>query len=143
MADSLKDGTIDAFFSVSGWPQSAVADLAATIGIELVPIDGPEVDKLIKQFSFFSKRGDPRRRLQGRRRREDRERARDLGDLEQADRGADLQGHRRAVEPGDAQAARLGPRQGPRDPARDGDQGLGIPLHPGAEKFYKEQGLIK
>ena len=22
-------------------------------------------------------------------------------------------------------------------------QGLGIPLHPGAEKFYKEKGLVK
>src|SRR6185295_9329107 len=54
VADSLRDGTIDGFFSVSGWPQSAVADLAATVGIELVPIAGPEVESLIAQFSFFS-----------------------------------------------------------------------------------------
>ena len=27
VADKLKDGAIDAFFNVSGWPQSAVADL--------------------------------------------------------------------------------------------------------------------
>ena len=44
VADALKDGTIDAFFNVSGWPQSAVVDLAGTIGIDLVPIDGPEVE---------------------------------------------------------------------------------------------------
>jgi TRAP-type uncharacterized transport system substrate-binding protein len=30
VADKLREGAIDAFFSVSGWPQSAVADLAAT-----------------------------------------------------------------------------------------------------------------
>jgi hypothetical protein len=54
VADSLKDGTIDGFFSVSGYPQSAVADLAATMGIELVPIEGPEVDKLVSQFTFLS-----------------------------------------------------------------------------------------
>jgi TRAP transporter TAXI family solute receptor len=41
VADSLKDGTIDGFFSVSGWPQSAVADLAATVGIEAGADHGP------------------------------------------------------------------------------------------------------
>ena len=40
-ADKLKDGALDAFFSVSGWPQGAIAELAATTGIDLVPIDGP------------------------------------------------------------------------------------------------------
>ena len=53
VADNLKNGTIDAFFSVSGWPQSAIADLATTVGIDLVPIAGPEADKLIKQYSFL------------------------------------------------------------------------------------------
>ena len=85
VADSLKDGTIDAFFSVSGWPQSAVADLAATVGIELVPIAGPEVDSADRAVPLLQRRGDPRRRLQGRGRREDRERARALGHLDQAD----------------------------------------------------------
>ena len=53
-ADKLKDGAIDAFFSVSGWPEGAVAELAATTGIDLVPIDGPEAERLIKQYSFFA-----------------------------------------------------------------------------------------
>ena len=53
-ADKLKDGALDAFFSVSGWPQGAIAELAATTGIDLVPIDGPEAENLIKQFSFFA-----------------------------------------------------------------------------------------
>ena len=53
-ADKLKDGALDAFFSVSGWPQGAIAELAATTGIDLVPIDGPEAENLIKQYSFFA-----------------------------------------------------------------------------------------
>ena len=106
VADSLKDGTIDAFFSVSGWPQSAVADLAATVGIELVPIAGPGGRQPDRAVPLLQHRGDSRQRLQGRRRREDRERARDLGDVEQAERRADLQGDGGIVEPGDAQAAR-------------------------------------
>src|SRR5262249_57229806 len=47
------DGALDAFFSVGGWPLGAIAELAATTGIDLVPIDGPEAEKLIKQYSFF------------------------------------------------------------------------------------------
>ncbi len=58
VADSLKDGTIDAFFSVSGWPQSAVADLAANVGIELVPIDGPEIDSADQPVQLLQHRGD-------------------------------------------------------------------------------------
>lgn len=48
VADSLKEGAIDAFFNVSGWPQSSVAELATTVGIELVPISGPQAEKLVK-----------------------------------------------------------------------------------------------
>src|SRR5215467_4278488 len=53
VADKLKEGAIDAFFNVSGWPQSAIADLAATVAIELVPIDGPPAEKLLRQYSFL------------------------------------------------------------------------------------------
>ncbi|HEY6718487.1 MAG TPA: TAXI family TRAP transporter solute-binding subunit, partial [Reyranella sp.] len=37
-ADKFKDGALDAFFSVAGWPEGAIAELAATTGIDLVPI---------------------------------------------------------------------------------------------------------
>jgi hypothetical protein len=52
-ADKLKDNSLDAFFSVSGWPLGAIAELAATTGIDLVPIDGPEAENLVKAYSFF------------------------------------------------------------------------------------------
>ena len=54
VADALKEGVIDAFFNVSGWPQSAVAELAATAGIQLVPIEGPQAEALTKRYDFFS-----------------------------------------------------------------------------------------
>ena len=53
-ADKLKDNALDAFFSVSGWPLGAIAELAATTGIDLVPIDGPEAENLVKAYSFFA-----------------------------------------------------------------------------------------
>src|SRR5262249_55045120 len=53
-ADRLKEGSLDAFFAVAGWPQGAIAELAATTGIDLLPIDGPQAEKLIAQYSFFA-----------------------------------------------------------------------------------------
>ena len=54
LADRLKEGTLDAYFTVAGWPEGAVAALAATTEVDLVPIDGPETQALVKQYSFFA-----------------------------------------------------------------------------------------
>src|SRR5215475_2918794 len=53
-ADKVKEGSLDAFFSVSGWPNGAIAELASTVGIDLGPIDGPEADELTKLYGFFA-----------------------------------------------------------------------------------------
>jgi TRAP transporter TAXI family solute receptor len=53
IVDSVKDGSIDAFFRVAGWPGKAITELADTVGIVLVPIDGPEAAKLINQYKYF------------------------------------------------------------------------------------------
>ena len=123
VADSLKDGTIDAFFSVSGWPQSAVADLAATVGIELVPIAGPEVDKLIAQFSFFSTEEIPDNAYKG-----------VAGVKTVSVHALWATSSKQSDEliykvtaalwnPATRKLLELGPRQGPRHPPRDGDDG--------------------
>lgn len=49
----LKAGTIDAIFIVGGYPVPAIRDLAATTPIRLVPIEGDIVDKLKKDFAFY------------------------------------------------------------------------------------------
>jgi TRAP transporter TAXI family solute receptor len=53
--DKLRDGGLDAFFFVGGYPTSAISELAsAGGGIDLVPVTGPEVDKMRQQYGFFS-----------------------------------------------------------------------------------------
>jgi TRAP transporter TAXI family solute receptor len=143
VADSLKDGTIDAFFSVSGWPQSAVADLAATVGIELVPIAGPEVDSLIAQFPFFSAEEIPDNAYRG------------VAGVKTVSVHAIWATSAKQNEeliykitaalwnPATRKLLDSGHAKGREIRLETATVGLGIPLHPGAEKFYKEQGLIK
>jgi TRAP transporter TAXI family solute receptor len=143
VADSLKDGTIDGFFSVSGWPQSSVADLASTIGVELVPIAGPEVDKLIGQFSFFSKEEIPDNAYKG-----------VAGVATVSVHAIWATSTRQSEEliykvtaalwnPSTRKLLDSGHAKGREIRLETATTGLGIPLHPGAEKFYKDQGLIR
>ena len=52
-AEELKDGSLDALFLVGGYPVPAIRDLAASVPIRLVPIEGEFVDALRKDFSFY------------------------------------------------------------------------------------------
>lgn len=53
-AEELKAGTLDALFLVGGYPVPAIRDLAAAVPVRLVPIEGQVVDALKKDFSFYS-----------------------------------------------------------------------------------------
>ena len=143
VADSLKDGTIDGFFSVSGWPQSAVADLAATVGIELVPITGPEVDKLISQFSFFTTDEIPHGAYKG-----------VMGVRTVSVHALWVTSSRQSDEliykvtaalwnPASRKLLDSGHAKGREIRLETATAGVAIPLHAGAEASYKEQGLIK
>jgi uncharacterized protein len=52
-AAELKAGTLDAWFLVGGYPVPAIRELAATTPIRLVPIEGEIVDKLKGDFTFY------------------------------------------------------------------------------------------
>src|SRR3546814_4029663 len=53
--DRLRDGALDAYFFVGGYPTGAISELATSSGISLVPISGPEADKLLEDYGFFAK----------------------------------------------------------------------------------------
>jgi TRAP transporter TAXI family solute receptor len=142
-ADKLKDGALDAFFSVSGWPQGAIAELAATTGIDLVPIDGPEAENLIKQFSFFAADEIPDGAYKG------------VTGVKTVSvnaiwattsKQADLLIYNITAalwNPSTRKLLDSGHAKGKAITLETAIVGLGIPLHAGAEKFYKDKGLIK
>jgi TRAP transporter TAXI family solute receptor len=142
-ADKLKDNALDAFFSVSGWPLAAIAELAATTGIDLVPIDGPEAESLIKAYSFFAADEIPDGAYKG---------ASGVKTVsvnaiwatssKQPDQL--IYGITAALwNPSTRKLLDSGHAKGRVIKFETATQGLGIPLHAGAEKFYKEKGLIK
>ena len=54
-ADALKDGKIDAAFIVAGAPTPAITELCMTnANVRIVPIDGEIADKLMKENTFYS-----------------------------------------------------------------------------------------
>ena len=142
-ADKLKDGALDAFFSVSGWPQGAIAELAATTGIDLVPIDGPEAENLIKQFSFFAADEIPDGAYKG------------VTGVKTVSVNAIWATSSKQADqliynitaalwnPSTRKLLDSGHAKGKAIKLETAIVGLGIPLHAGAEKFYKEKGLIK
>ena len=143
VADNLKEGTIDAFFNVSGWPQSSVAELAATVGIELVPIAGPEADRLVKQYSFFGADEIPDGTYKGV------EGVKTISVhalwVTSAKQTDDLIYKVTSAlwNPNTRKLLDSGHAKGRDIRIETALAGLGIPLHPGAEKFYREKNLLK
>ena len=58
-AEELRGGSLDAMFLVGGYPVPAIRDLAASTPVRLVPIEGEVVDKLSTDFSFYTRREIP------------------------------------------------------------------------------------
>jgi TRAP transporter TAXI family solute receptor len=54
-ANGLKDGNIDAGFITAGFPTAAIQDIAAQHNVVLIPVDDATADKLIAQYPFYTK----------------------------------------------------------------------------------------
>lgn len=141
--DKLKDGGLDAFISVSGWPEGAIAELAASTGIDLIAIEGPEAASLIRQYNFFSADeipGDVYKNVAG---------VKTVSvnaiwatSSKQPD---DLIYNVTSALWNDNTRGLLdvGHAKGRAIRLETAVRGLGIPLHMGAEKFYREKGIVK
>ena len=141
--EAMEAGTLDAFFFVAGYPAKAVAELAAAIGAELVPIEGPEVDLMVEKYGFFTRVTIPVGTYEG------------IGAVRTLSVGAQWivganvddelvyqitkalwhDSTRTLLQAGHPQARAI-----TRETALDG---IAIPLHAGAERYYREVGMIK
>lgn len=142
-AEKLKDGGIDAFFITGGYPVAAVTELATTTGIDLIAVDGAQAAALLGASKFFAADEIPAGSYK------------DVGATKTVSVGAqwvtsakvsaDLVYEITKAMWSDKTRASLdaGHAKGKAIQRASAVTGLGIPLHPGAERFYKEVGLVK
>ena len=142
-SDKFKDGTLDAFFQTTGYPQGTLSELASTNGFELLSIDGAEAAKLREQFKFFAADEIPAGTYK------------DVPGVKTLSVGAqwvtsskmDAELVYQVTKNLWSEKTRglldSGHAKGKAIQKATALAGLGVPLHPGAEKFYKEAGLIK
>ena len=144
-AEKLKDGSVDAFFFTGGTPAAAISELASTgAGIEILPIDGDGAAKLKASFPFFADDAIPAETYKG------------IGAVKTVSVGAHWYTSAKIPEEvvyrvtkglwSDKTRAVLdaGHAKGKVIRKETALSGLGgVPLHPGAARFYKEAGLLK
>jgi TRAP transporter TAXI family solute receptor len=142
-AEKLKDGSLDAYFQTTGYPQGTIVELATTTGIEILPLAGAEAAKLREQYKFFAEDEIPAGVYK------DVPAVKTLAvgaqwittsklDVElvyEVTKAMWSEKTRGALDAGHAKGKVI--RQ------ETALMGLGIPLHAGAEKFYKAAGLLK
>lgn len=142
-AEKLKDGAVDAFFSTTGYPQGAIAELAATAGIELLPIDGAVREKILAQYKFFATDKIPDEAYKGVKGVETISVGAQWVTSAKADAGLVYEITKALWSDKTRQALDSGHAKGKSIRKETALLGVGIPLHAGAEKFYKEAGLVK
>ena len=141
-AEELKAGGIDALFLVGGPPVPAIRDLAKSTPIRLVALDGEMIDALKKDFGFYHRAVIPAGTYPG------------VGAdtptlgfyalwLVNADIDTDLVYAITKSLWHEATAKLLGTLDpiGQRIRLDQALNGMSVPLHPGAERFYRDAGL--
>lgn len=141
--EALRNGKVDALFIVAGYPTGALVELASAAKMKLVPIVGAGADALTSKHGFFSQSEIPADAYEGvsgaktiavgaqwfTSAKEDEELIYNITKALWNDES------RKLLDVGHAKGKTITPASAL--------NGVGVPLHAGAERFYKEAGLIK
>ena len=141
-SDALRNGKIDAYFVVAGYPTGSLVELASAADIKLVPIAGAGADALTSAHGFFAQSEIPAGTYEGvdavstvsvgaqwyTSANEEEELIYNITKALWNDKS------RRLLDVGHAKGKTITPASAL--------NGIGVPLHAGAERFYKEAGLL-
>lgn len=141
--ERIRNGTLDAFFIVAGYPVTSIRELSWSTDIVIVPVDGPARDRLIQDYPFLSSQSIPGGLYQGvgttpsvgvqavwvtRSDIDDRT-------IYDITRSLWSESSRNLLDAGHEKARAITLER-----ALDG---VAIPLHSGARRFYEEVGLLR
>lgn len=137
----IKDNKLDAFFFVAGYPARAVSELAADTDIKLLPIDGPVADRLVARYRFFAREAIPEGVYQG----IDRVETVNVGAQWLVSASVDVETVYGITKTLWSESSRKlldnGHVKGRHITLQTALQGIAVPLHPGAERYYRELGI--
>lgn len=58
-AKAIQDGQLDAAFQTAGTPTAAITELAATKGVKIIAVDADKIDSIIAKYPFYVKTAVP------------------------------------------------------------------------------------
>ncbi len=142
-ADQVLDGRLDAFFIIAGFPSEAILQLARTTPLRLLPIRYEDVEAMNRNHPFFIPDLIPADAYPGIRSTP----AVSVGAQwlvsEDVDEETVYRITRALFHPATQRLLRLGHADGARINLDSALHGLSVPLHDGAQRFYREQGLLR
>ena len=142
--DKLKDNALDAFFIVAGAPTGAIAELASSgAGIELVPIEGPQADAIRQKDAFFSPDVIPADTYKGVAAVKTLAVGAQWVTSDKADANTVYEITKALFSEATQKTLAAGHAKGKLITKDNAVKSAGIPFHPGAERYYKEAGLLK
>lgn len=141
-ADYIKDGRLDAAFFTVAVGAAVIMDTALVVDVNVVPVDGPNADKLIEKYPFYAKQS-----VKGGTYRGNDADVPTVSVMAMLSARADLEENivyviLKAMYENVSQLHEAHAMF--KDIAAEtGLVGMSIPLHPGAKKYFTEAGVIK
>lgn len=140
-ADMFKDRQLDAFVFTIGTPNPAIQDITTLQSIQFVPVDGKERDAIVAKYPYFAKDAIPANSYKGQ-----------TEPVETLSVQAMLIANKnlsddtvyaitKSIFENIPELANAHHKAAEFDVKR-ATEGVTIPLHPGAARYYKEKGLI-
>jgi hypothetical protein len=141
-ADYLKDGRLDAAFFTVAVGAAAIKDIATVIDVEVLNIDGPKVDKLLEEYPYYTQQPVPAGSYPG-----VDEEAQTISVMAilaaRADLDKDLVYKIMKAMYTNIDRIHEAHAKFKNISVENAMEGMTLPLHPGAEKYLKEVGVVK
>jgi uncharacterized protein len=140
---ALCEGRIDGFFHAVGFPSANIQDPTASCGAQLVPLTGPAVEKLLSENAYYAKATIPGGMFAA-----NPQPTPTYGVISTVITSATMPDDVvyelvRATFENFEEFKRLHPAFARLDAKAMIKDGLTAPLHPGAEKYYRERGWLR
>ena len=141
-AEGIQNGTLDGCFITAGVPNSALQELAFTAGLVLIPVDGEEADAISSKYGYYTQDVIPAGTYKG-------------TDVDtpvlsikatlavNANLDDDIVYEMTKALFENVSDLALGHAKGKEVSSASAVTGVSVPFHPGAERYFREMGLIQ